>query len=211
MLAVIRVLTTQDENLLNAHGRIITAKYGLPTRSYCIPDQPEGIYNEETERIAVPKIVRLARQAEEEGAKAIFISCAADPALQEVRAECKIPVIGAGSAAAAVALALGRRIGVLNLTEATPAAVAAVLGAHMVAEARPEGVKNTRNLLTPAGKEKAVKAAGELVSKGADVIVFACTGYSTIGLAGELRGRLGVRIVDAVEAGGVVARYTLQN
>ncbi|WP_406677561.1 aspartate/glutamate racemase family protein [Moorella sp. ACPs] len=210
MLAVIRVLTTQDEDLLNAHGRIITAKYGLPTRSYCIPDQPEGIYNEETERIAIPKIVRLARQVEEEGAKAIFISCAADPALQEVRAECQVPVIGAGSAAAAVAMALGRRIGVLNLTEATPAAVTSLLGSHMVAEARPEGVKNTRDLLTPAGKEKAVEAAGELVGKGAEVIVFACTGYSTIGLAGEIRERLGVRIVDAVEAGGLVAWYTLQ-
>ncbi|GAF25976.1 hypothetical protein MTCOM_02180 [Moorella thermoacetica] len=209
MLAVIRVLTTDDEDLLNAHGRLISERYGIPTRSYCIPDQPRGIYDDETERVAVPKIVQLARRVEEEGAGAIFISCAADPALAEVRATCKVPVIGAGSAAAAVALAAGERIGVLNLMESTPAAVAAVLGRRMVAQARPEGVTNTRDLMTPGGKKQALKAAGLLVEKGADVIVFACTGYSTIGLAGDIKKHLGVRVIDAVEAGGLIASYVL--
>jgi len=210
LLAVIRVLTTNDENLLNAHGRIITERFGIPTRSYCIPDQPKGIYNDETERIAVPKIVRLARQAEGEGAKAIFISCAADPALKEVRAECRVPVIGAGSAAAAVALALGNNIGVLNLTETTPLALTSILGQRLVAEAKPEGIENTTDFMNPAGKEKAMKAAERLVQGGADVIVLACTGYSTIGLAREIRRHLAVKVVDAVEAGGLMAWYALQ-
>lgn len=209
VLAVIRVLTINDENLLNAHGRIITERFGLTTRSYCIPDQPKGIYNEETESIAVPKIVSLARQAESEGAQAIFISCAADPALKEVREECRVPVIGAGSAAAAVALALGNNIGVLNLTENTPLALSSILGQRLVAEAKPEGVENTTDLMKPAGKEQAMKAAERLVQRGADVIVLACTGYSTIGLAREIRRNLAVQVVDAVEAGGLMAWYAL--
>lgn len=208
MLAVIRVLTTTDEELLSAHGRIIFEKYKIPTRNYCIWDQPKGIYNDETERIAIPKIAELAAQVGSE-AQAIVISCAADPGLKEVRAQVKVPVIGAGSAAAAVALALGGRVGVLNLTADTPPAVASLLGSRMVGEARPKEVENTTDLMTPSGKARAMDAARGLVKKGAEAIVLACTGYSTIGLAGEIRAEMGVSVVDPVEAAGLMAWYAL--
>jgi Asp/Glu/hydantoin racemase len=35
--------------------------------SRCIPDQPEGIHDGETERIAVPKVLALAKEMEREG------------------------------------------------------------------------------------------------------------------------------------------------
>ncbi|MFC7741287.1 hypothetical protein ACFQXA_10245 [Nocardiopsis composta] len=40
---------------------------------------------------------------------------------------------------------------------------------------------------------------------GADTLMFACTGMTTIGLAARLAGRVGVPVVDAVRAGARAA------
>jgi len=208
MLGVIRVFTTADDAIVAAHGQLIASLFGLETRSYCIPDQPLGIYDAASHQQAVPKIVAAAKKAAEDGAKAVFISCAADPGVQECRQVLSIPVIGAGSAAAGIGLAMGPRVGVLNLTGSTPPAIAGLLGKHLAAEAAPQGVRNTTDLLNQAGMSAAIEAAN-ILARSADVIVLACTGYSTIGLAKVLRSIVGVPIVDAVEAGGTVAFYCL--
>lgn len=208
MLAIIRVFTVADHDLLAAHGRIIGARFGLTSQTYCIPDQPLGIFDEASERQAVPKIVAVARQAAADGARAVFISCAADPALDECRQTLSIPVIGAGSAAAAVALALGKRVGVLTLNGPVPAPMADALGSRLTAFRSPAGVTTTADLLTAAGRDAAIAAARDLARR-ADVIAFACTGYATIGLASLLRGGVAVPVVDAVEAGGLFALQLL--
>ncbi len=208
-VGVIRVLTTTDRELLQAHGLQIERRFGLPTRSFCIPDQPRGIYDDETERQAVPKIIRLARDLVADGAAAILVSCAADPAVPELRSELTVPVIGAGSAASAVALGLAERIGILNLTEGAPGPVRRVLGEAFVGEDSPEGVKNTLDLMTDWGMESAIKAADRLIKAGAGALVLACTGYATIGMAEQLRKRAGILAVDPVEAAGLMTWYAL--
>ncbi len=208
-VGIIRVLTTDDPELLASHGRIIERDFGISTVNRCIPDQPRGIYDEETERQAVPKIVPIARELEAAGVGAIVVSCAADPAIRELRAELKIPVIGAGSAVAAVALSLAERVGVLNLTEGAPGPVRALLGDRLVGEASPEGVRNTLDLMTDWGREAALYAARKLVDTGAGALVLACTGYATIGLAGLLSVRQGILAVDPVRAAGLVAWYAV--
>lgn len=210
-VGLIRVLTIHDEELLNAHGMIIERAFPeLEVISKCIEDQPRGIYDEETERIAKPKILKLVKELEESGnVEAIIISCAADPAVEEARETSRIPIIGAGSSAASMALALGRKIGVLNLTERTPRVFKEILKDSLVAEEGPEGVKNTLDLLTDWGKESALRAAMRLKEKGAQAIVFACTGYSTIGFAPLLERLIGVPVIDAVLASGAVALYSL--
>ncbi len=208
-VGVLRVLTTNDPQLLQAHGRIIERRFGLVTRTRCIADQPHGIYDEETERQAVPKLVQLAREMAVEGADALVVSCAADPAVSEIRAELKIPIIGAGSAVSAVALSLAERVGVLNLTEGAPGPVRRLLGQSFIGETNPEGVRNTIDLMTDWGQEAAVEAARRLVEAGAGALVLACTGYATIGMANLLRRRMGVIAVDPVEASGLMAWYAL--
>lgn len=208
MLAVIRVLTTENEDLLQQHGRIITSTFGLETKSFCIPDQYQGVYDDATREKAIPKIVRLVEQAENAGAKAALISCAADPGLKEARAACKLPVIGAGSALAAVGMAISEKIGVLNLTGPTPAGIVEMLGSRLVAEASPKGVRNTTELL--ANKEAALAAAQTLLDQNAQVILLACTGYTTIGMADYIRQAFGCQVVDAVKAGGLMAQYILK-
>lgn len=208
MLAIIRVFTTNDQTVLNSHAKVIAAAYGIETKTYCIPEQYYGIHGAATEKLAIPKIVKAAETARNDGAKCILISCAADPGLEEARAAVDIPVIGAGSCAAGVAIARGTRVGVLNLTGKTPRAIARSLGNRLAAEASPPGVDNTTDLLTPLGQESAVQAIIELKRKS-DVIMFGCTGFTTIGLERELRGKISIPAIDAIEAAGAVALHIL--
>lgn len=65
-IGLIRVLTTLKEELLNLHGDLVMKYYpGFQVVSRCIPDQPEGIHDYETERTAVPKVLALARRWKE--------------------------------------------------------------------------------------------------------------------------------------------------
>ena len=211
MIGVIRVFTTENEEILEQHSKLISNRYGVPTVTKCIPEQPLGIFNDETEEIAIPKIVEVGKALEREGSKVLVISCAADPAINELRKEVSIPVIGAGSAAALNALAIGEPVGVLGITDNPPIVIKELIGNLLVGYVRPKGVSNTTDLLTPSGQEKGLQAAKELLNQGAKVLVFACTGFSTIGLADVLRKELNVPIIDAVEAEGLFASQLYQN
>lgn len=209
VIGVIRVFTTENKEILEQHGKLITNHYGVPTITKCIHGQPLGIFNDETEALAVPKIIEAGKALENEGSKVLVISCAADPAITELRKEVSIPVIGAGSAVALNALAIGNSVGVLGITDTPPAVISELLGDLLVGYLQPEGVTNTTDLLTPSGQEKGLKAARTLLNQGAKVIVFACTGFSTIGLADVLRKELDVPIIDAVEAEGLFASHLI--
>ncbi|AOS63937.1 aspartate/glutamate racemase family protein [Actinoalloteichus hymeniacidonis] len=208
LLGIVRVLTTDDESLLTAHGRAIAEEHGLETRSICIPDQPHGVYDDASAALAIPKIVEAVRELVADGAGAVMISCAADPGLAESRAEVSVPVYGAGSTAASVAAAISTKVGVLGITEEAPASITSVLGDRMISHRQPTGVTKTTDLLTEAGQAAALRTAGELVSDGAEIVVFACTGLTSIDLAGAVRENWGVPVVDAVRATGAIAGLT---
>lgn len=203
-IGLIRVLTTEDENLLNAHGRLVESRFPeLQVHSRCIDDQPEGIYDEDTSAIAIPKILKLGQEMEREGVMAIIVSCADDPGVDELRKIVKIPVIGAGRSSACVALCCGGRVGTLGIREIAPRVIKDILGRYLVGETRPEGVKTTLDLLTNQGRENAHSAVEYLRNKGAEVIALACTGYATIGIARDLERAAGIPVIDAVEAAGL--------
>jgi allantoin racemase len=209
-VGVVRVITSDDPSFVGTHGRWIEQRYGLPTVSRCIPDQPHGVHDDETYAAAVPKIVAVAKELAAEGAGCVLISCAADPGLAESRAAVGVPVVGAATAGAAVALGLGGKVGVVGLNEQAPKAIRDVLGDRLVASVRPEGVRRTTDLLVAGAAVRAMAAVRSLVSAGAEVVLFACTGFTTIGLGGRVRAELGVPVVDAVLAAGLVASYAVQ-
>jgi allantoin racemase len=207
-IGIVRVLTTQDESLLNAHGRLIESHFPqFETVSRCIEDQPEGIHDDRTREIAVPKVVRLGRSLESEGVNALIVSCADDPGVDELRNMVRIPVIGAGSAAASLALSLGDKVGVLIISDKTPDVIRKILGGRFLAEAKPIGVSTTLDLLREKEGAHLFSAAEELKRKGANVILLACTGYATIGIASKLRRRLGLPVVDPVLASALAVWY----
>ena len=204
MLGIIRVLTHQDQNFVEEHGRLIHQQYGLDSISRCIPDQPKGIFDDASEAIAVPKIIALGQQFQAEGCDAIFLSCAADPGLEALRKTVTIPVISAGSASASIAAMLQRPVAVMGIGAEAPRPFKALLGESVI-YARPEGVLNTTDLLSPHGRQSALACADELYRQGIEVIAFSCTGFSTIGLADAINQQLGQIAVDAVRAAGLFA------
>ncbi|MFQ3619695.1 MAG: aspartate/glutamate racemase family protein [Spirochaetales bacterium] len=209
-IGLIRVVSFTNPELIEKHGTHL--QQAFPTFrviSKCIPDQPEGIFDYESEARAVPKIVSLGKQlAAEEGVDALIVSCAADPAVAELREELPIPIIGAGSAAASLALAYTSRVGTLGITEATPLAMKKILGPYLVGELKPEGIKTTLDLMKPAGKEKVITAGKKLLAESnSRVLALACTGMSTIGIAQELEEALGIPVIDPVLASGYCAWF----
>jgi len=203
-IGLIRVLSVKDKKLAGSHGRLIEKYFpDLQIISECIKGQPNGIYDEETEKMAIPKIVQML--ANKEKVKAIIVSCAADPGVSELRKLVQIPVIGAGSSVSAVALSYGTKVGTFGITEQTPEIMQEILGNHLLAETRPVGVKTTLDLMTDEGKGKAFESIKYLKEKGAKVIALACTGYSTIGIANDLEKEVGIPVLDAVIAAGLFA------
>ncbi|MDA8228588.1 MAG: aspartate/glutamate racemase family protein [Desulfitobacterium hafniense] len=205
-LGLIRVVTITDEHLLNQHGRLLEQYYPqFSVESRCIEDQPTGIHDDETEALAVPKIIKLVKEWQD--VDAVVISCAGDPAVQELRAELTIPVIGAGEATALLAQNYGKKFGVLGITEDVPRAYSRAFGANIVGTCRTEGVYSTLDLMTEKGRTSVVQKALELKELGAEVIALACTGMSTIEIAKELEDVCQIPVIDPVMAEGLVAYF----
>ncbi|HLT57244.1 MAG TPA: aspartate/glutamate racemase family protein [Limnochordales bacterium] len=197
-LGIISVVTTVDEERLYSHRRHIEAHYPeWNVVSRCIPDQPRGVHDEQTHRAAEPKVVALAQAYAREGVDAIYVSCAADPGVELARPRLNgTPILGAGRAGALVALSYGMPVGVLGITDTGPKVVVETLGDTLVAVERPRGVTTALDLGSPAGKSETVAAAGRLVTAGARVILYACTGMSTLGVTPLIWEKYRVPVVD---------------
>ena len=153
-VGLIRVLTTEDEELLQLHGKLIESYFPMfQVVSRCIPDQPEGIHDDETFAVGVPKVVNLAVELWKEGCQAIIISCAGDPGVPEARQAVPIPVIGAGSSTAALSLFFGSHPAVLGITEDVPSGYQRIFGDRIVDNAKGDGVENVLDLMTDRGYE----------------------------------------------------------
>jgi Asp/Glu/hydantoin racemase len=205
-MGLVRVLSTDDPGVLGAHEEMIRLAYpGFAVRTACIPGQPQGVHDRVSEAAAAPKVARLAGEMVRDGAGVVLISCCADPGLELCRSTVGVPVIGAGSAAAAIALLSGEQVGVLGLTAEVPEAIARVLGRALHRSLAPHGVKTTLDLMKPEAAAACVSAARELEASGAGVILVACTGMSTVGVTARLRQELALPVVDPVLAAAGVA------
>ena len=109
-----------------------------------------------------------------------------------------VPVVGAGESMATAAALHEGPVGVIGITPDAPPAFPRILGERLLANLVPDGVRDTRDLNTPAGQHAAVTAARRLREEGAAVIALACTGFSTIGLAPQLERAVGIPVLDPV-------------
>ena len=194
-VGVIRVIT-QDQEQADAHGLLIERAFPqVRVVSRCIPDQPEGVHDAATKRTAEPKVIALACQLVEQEADGIIVSCADDPGVAEARAIVGVPVVGAGESMATAAALHEGPVGVIGITPDAPPAFPRILGERLLANLVPDGVRDTRDLNTPAGQHAAVTAARRLREEGAAVIALACT---PIGLAPQLERAVGIPVLDPV-------------
>lgn len=205
MLGIIRVLTTDDEKILLEHGRRMWETDQIQTITRCIQDQPNGIYDRQTEAEAVPKIISLVQELiSEPGVDAITISCAADPALPELKELVDFHIMGAGACGAKVAMHAGQNVAVIGITDTVPENIQAELDDHYYSYSHSQNLQKTTDLFTEQAKGELLALANEAVESGADVLLFACTGFSTIGLKAFLAKEIHIPIVDLVEAQAIV-------
>lgn len=204
MLGIIRVLTTDQEDVLQEHGKRIKEIFQIESATKCIPDQPNGIYDDESEAVSIPKIVELVQQmAKDEKIDAITISCAADPALDEANEAVDISVLGAGVCGAHAACMVGKHVGIIGITEEAPARMKKELGEHFHSYSFAENLRQTTDLFSKHAKQELLKVVESTIQSGADVILFACTGFSTIRLKDYLIQHIDVPVIDLVEAQGI--------
>ena len=205
-VGVIRVITLPDQNQAEIHGRLMEQYVpALKTYTVCIPDQPEGIHSLELKAAAVPKIIEAAKAFAD--MDAVVISCADDPAVDDLREQLDIPVIGAGSSVAAMASRYGDRPGILGITDYAPEPYDRIFGNRLINLGTPEGVKGTLDLMTDKGRESVIRKALELKAAGASSIALACTGMSTIGISDLLMKKCAIPVIDPVLAESVCTYF----
>lgn len=205
-IGLIRVLTTEDQEVLKAHGKQIMEHFPtLEVETKCIPDQYEGIHSPELGELAIPKIVATAKTFQD--VDMIIVSCADDPGVAEIRQALPgIPVTGGGETTVALALKYGEKIGVLGITDYAPQAYLRMIPDKIIL-GKPEGVDSTLDLMKPEGRKNVIKMGLELKEQGAQVIALACTGLATIGVAEELEKATGLPVIDPVLAEGLFAYF----
>ncbi|MGV9169831.1 MAG: aspartate/glutamate racemase family protein [Promethearchaeia archaeon] len=209
-IGVIRVITTDDWDFLETHGKMISAYIGdqnLDVITDRIEGFPEGIPNEKEEERAVPFVIDTAeRMLEANDLDAIFVSCAADPGVSELQYRLEIPIVGAGATSAYVAKSFGHRIGVLGIDEEAPRVIFDVLGESLVRYHRPDAVTTTLDIADSV--DDYVSLARTLVDEDeAGVILLACTGLSTAGMAPKIRNTALIPVIDPVISSGLIAYY----
>lgn len=205
-IGLIRVLTTEDQEVLQAHGRQIMEYFPtLEVETKCIPDQYEGIHSPELGEIAIPKIVATAKSFQD--VDMIIVSCADDPGVVQIReAIPEIPVTGGGETTVALALKYGDKIGVLGITDYAPQAYMRMIPDKIIL-GKPDGVDSTLDLMTSEGKKNVIETGLKLKEQGAQVIALACTGLATIGVAKDLEKATGLPVIDPVLAEGLFAYF----
>lgn len=200
-LGVIRVVSLEAAEDISEHGQLMEKFSGILTVSMSIADQPDGVHDTNSEHEAVPKIISLAeRLSSRADVDAVTVSCAADPAVDQLRQQLDTTVFGAGHSGASIARAAGSRIGVIGITEAVPAAIATALGDSLLGYRHSDRAQQTTSLGNVGVLEALTKQANDLTDEGADVLLFACTGFSGIGLKEHLRTHVSIPIIDLIEA-----------
>jgi allantoin racemase len=195
-----------------AKYRRLLVSPGTTLEIQSIREGPETIEQDLDDLAAGPAILQEVRRAESEGADAVVVDCALDPALSGLREAVTIPVIGAGQAAFALALVLGDSFSIISpLRSLAPAYRRRVREYGF--DSRLVSIRTIdfpiMDLLSPEAAEAFVAAGRAAVAEdGADVLVLGCTGMSPVIPA--LQARLPVPLVDPAAAAIATAEMAVR-
>ena len=148
-----------------------------------LKEGPPSIESHVDELLAVPDLIRLAREAEEEGVDAVIIDCMGDPGLSAVREAVSISVYGPAQTSMHVASILGRRFGVVTVLKRLHPLIRE-LAVHYGVERSMVSPRSVEIPVLEIEKEperlqqlfikEAIKAVEQ---EDADVIILGCTGF----------------------------------
>lgn len=209
-VGILRVLTTSDKIVLNSHQNVLGRVFpGFKIETRCIPNQPRGLFCKEAHLEAESSIMQMSEEWEDE-IDGLIISCSDDPCVKALKKRLKIPVVGAGESAATLALLYNLKVGVIGIETNPPVNITSLLDSLMVGYQVPDGIIATTDLLTDKGPELLFNAARKLKNAGAELILLACTGFTTIGADMALKD-VGLPVIDGVIASGIALNGLLIN
>ena len=176
------------------------------------PDGPASIESAYEEYLSVAGLAAVLTELEEQRqADAAIVGCFGDPgldALYEVTTE--LPVVGPGEASMHFACMLGRRFGVITVTDGVVGPIER-LADHAGLGVRLLGVAVVDTPVLALAEDpgqtaaRAAAAGRDLVRGGATVLVLGCMSMAFLDLAPVLAAELGVPVVNPVHAALAVA------
>jgi allantoin racemase len=170
---------------------------------------PSGYASIESERDAVavaPHLIAGLQKADADGANAGIVGCFSDPAIDAIRETVKMPVVGPGQSAIALALQLGDRYAVLTpLESGHKRTIPRLRGQGLVGRlacVRGIGVSVVDLANEKTGSWDRILATSRrcIDEDGADVLVMGCMSMAFMSVERELSRRLDVPVVNPVLA-----------
>src|SRR6266481_2338874 len=169
---------------------------------------PSGYPSIESERDAVtvaPYLLYGLQKAEADGASAGIVGCFSDPALDAIRETVRMPVVGPGQSAIALALQLGESYSILSpLDSGAKRAIPRLRGQGLT-----ERLVSIRGVGVPViglthgdntAWERIIETGRRCIDDGADVLVVGCMSMAFMGIERELSDRLSIPVVSPVLA-----------
>jgi allantoin racemase len=169
---------------------------------------PSGYPSIESDRDLVtvaPHLLHGMQRAEAEGASAGIVGCFSDPALDAIRETVRMPVVGPGQSAIALAMQLGESYSILSpLDSGAKRALPRLRGQGLterLASIRGVGV-SVVDLIggDNTAWDRIVDTGRRCIDDGADVLVMGCMSMAFMGVDRELSDRLSVPVVNPVLA-----------
>jgi allantoin racemase len=169
---------------------------------------PSGYPSIESERDAVtvaPYLLFGLQKAEAEGASAGIVGCFSDPALDAIRETVKMPVVGPGQSAIALALQLGESYSILSPLDSGAKRARPRLRGQGLTE-RLASIRGVGVSVVDLGRgdnaawDRIVDTGRRCIEDGADVLVMGCMSMAFMGIERQLSERLAVPVISPVLA-----------
>jgi allantoin racemase len=169
---------------------------------------PSGYPSIESERDVVAVAAHLLhglQRAEASGASAGIVGCFSDPALDAIRETVRMPVIGPGQSAIALALQLGESYSILSPLDSGAKRARPRLRGQALTD-RLASIRGVGVSVVDLGRgdnaawDRIVDTGRRCIDDGADVLVMGCMSMAFMGIERELSDRLAVPVVSPVLA-----------
>lgn len=192
-----------DRETLKARERMLSRALspGTGISVDCIPGGPVSIESNTDEVLAGPMLIDAAVQAQQEGYDAFVVYCFSDLAVDAIRENVSIPVIGPGETALAAANIISNRFAVITTTAGNVSRTRRRLMKNRAAQQKlcailPLDIPVTElrevQEATIACLDSACRTAVE--RDGADTVILGCLGMAQYGE--EMERKYGIKVID---------------
>ena len=167
----------------------------------CCPENgPLAIESAYDEGMCMPGVLKLVKQAEEEGYDAVILACFSDPGLDQAREIVDILVCGIQEIAVHVTAMMGTKFSVLTLNrERVPSKYEDIYRYKLeraLSSVHPIGLSVTEADENPELTRRRIMETAQIAAEqfGAEVIVLGCAGMA--GFSDEVQEKLGLVVID---------------